>query len=68
MDQTGSARSYPTSTTARCGKERKARGPEKECRPERLNARTRCREKWAAATDLPAVPQVVSLRRHGRWA
>eukprot|EP00955_Chlamydomonas_euryale_P111867 366095-Chlamydomonas_euryale.AAC.12 len=30
MDQTGSARSYPTSTTARCGKERKAQRPEKE--------------------------------------
>eukprot|EP00955_Chlamydomonas_euryale_P077257 362899-Chlamydomonas_euryale.AAC.2 len=29
MDQTGSAGSYPTSTTARCGKERKAQGPEK---------------------------------------
>eukprot|EP00955_Chlamydomonas_euryale_P012495 134510-Chlamydomonas_euryale.AAC.1 len=28
MDQTGSARSYPTSTTARCGEERKAQGPE----------------------------------------
>eukprot|EP00955_Chlamydomonas_euryale_P116467 366418-Chlamydomonas_euryale.AAC.2 len=30
MDQTGSARSYPTSTTARCGEERKAQGPEIE--------------------------------------
>eukprot|EP00955_Chlamydomonas_euryale_P041574 352032-Chlamydomonas_euryale.AAC.3 len=30
MDQTGSARSYPTSTTAWCGKERKAQRPEKD--------------------------------------
>eukprot|EP00955_Chlamydomonas_euryale_P091537 364631-Chlamydomonas_euryale.AAC.20 len=29
MDQTGSARSYPTSTTARCRRERKAQGPER---------------------------------------
>eukprot|EP00955_Chlamydomonas_euryale_P000294 3492-Chlamydomonas_euryale.AAC.1 len=28
MDQTGITRSYPTSTTARCGKDRKAQGPE----------------------------------------
>eukprot|EP00955_Chlamydomonas_euryale_P099849 365247-Chlamydomonas_euryale.AAC.16 len=30
MDQTGAASSYPTSTTARCIRERKAQGPEKE--------------------------------------
>eukprot|EP00955_Chlamydomonas_euryale_P116758 366437-Chlamydomonas_euryale.AAC.4 len=30
MDQTGSPRSYPTSTTARCRKDRKAQGPEKD--------------------------------------
>eukprot|EP00955_Chlamydomonas_euryale_P039259 351341-Chlamydomonas_euryale.AAC.2 len=30
MDQTGSTRSYPTSTTARCRKERKAQRPEKD--------------------------------------
>eukprot|EP00955_Chlamydomonas_euryale_P039766 351497-Chlamydomonas_euryale.AAC.1 len=29
---TGSARSYPTSTTATCGKERKAQGPETDLR------------------------------------
>eukprot|EP00955_Chlamydomonas_euryale_P068395 360114-Chlamydomonas_euryale.AAC.1 len=29
MDQTGSARSYPTSRTARCRRDRKAQGPEK---------------------------------------
>eukprot|EP00955_Chlamydomonas_euryale_P000470 5412-Chlamydomonas_euryale.AAC.1 len=29
MDQTGSARSYPTSTTVRCRRERKGQGPEK---------------------------------------
>eukprot|EP00955_Chlamydomonas_euryale_P080734 363464-Chlamydomonas_euryale.AAC.6 len=29
MDQTGSARSYPTSTTARCRRDRKAQGPER---------------------------------------
>eukprot|EP00955_Chlamydomonas_euryale_P060022 357581-Chlamydomonas_euryale.AAC.1 len=32
MDQTGSTRSYPTTTTARCGKDRKAQGPETLCR------------------------------------
>eukprot|EP00955_Chlamydomonas_euryale_P032996 346449-Chlamydomonas_euryale.AAC.1 len=30
MDQTGSTRSYPTSTTVRCRKERKAQRPEKD--------------------------------------
>eukprot|EP00955_Chlamydomonas_euryale_P061011 357884-Chlamydomonas_euryale.AAC.1 len=30
MDQTGSARSYPASTTARCRKDKKAQGPEKD--------------------------------------
>eukprot|EP00955_Chlamydomonas_euryale_P108972 365896-Chlamydomonas_euryale.AAC.4 len=30
MDQTGSTRSYPTSTTARCRKDRNAQGPEKD--------------------------------------
>eukprot|EP00955_Chlamydomonas_euryale_P098447 365145-Chlamydomonas_euryale.AAC.26 len=34
MDQTGSARSYPTSTIARCGKERKAQGPETFSKPD----------------------------------
>eukprot|EP00955_Chlamydomonas_euryale_P072269 361335-Chlamydomonas_euryale.AAC.15 len=29
MDQTGSARSYPMSTSARCRRERKEQGPEK---------------------------------------
>eukprot|EP00955_Chlamydomonas_euryale_P112856 366167-Chlamydomonas_euryale.AAC.6 len=36
MDQTGSTRSYPTSTTARCRKDRKAQAPEKD-----MFARTR---------------------------
>eukprot|EP00955_Chlamydomonas_euryale_P054277 355767-Chlamydomonas_euryale.AAC.1 len=30
MDQTGSTRSFLTSTTARCRKDRKAQGPEKD--------------------------------------
>eukprot|EP00955_Chlamydomonas_euryale_P034730 349881-Chlamydomonas_euryale.AAC.1 len=35
MDQTGSNRSYLTSTTARCRKDRKAQGPEKDRTKER---------------------------------
>eukprot|EP00955_Chlamydomonas_euryale_P035521 350149-Chlamydomonas_euryale.AAC.12 len=43
MDQTGSARSHPTSTAARCGKERKAQ------RPEKVVYLTRIRPSWISS-------------------
>eukprot|EP00955_Chlamydomonas_euryale_P042822 352422-Chlamydomonas_euryale.AAC.6 len=44
MDQTGSARSYPTSTTARCGKERKAQRPEKDRTKQQKNLKEKGRK------------------------
>eukprot|EP00955_Chlamydomonas_euryale_P083518 363866-Chlamydomonas_euryale.AAC.4 len=75
MDQTALARSYPTSTTARCGKERKAQGPEKdrtkqqktckrkEERGKRKRKRTRGRCHQAAGHSWAAV-RLEAERRH----
>eukprot|EP00955_Chlamydomonas_euryale_P015934 170314-Chlamydomonas_euryale.AAC.1 len=58
MDQTGSTRSYLTSTTARCRKDREAQGPGKDRTKQRKlkEKRRKGEKKQGKGPNVPCVP------------
>eukprot|EP00955_Chlamydomonas_euryale_P088515 364387-Chlamydomonas_euryale.AAC.9 len=69
MDQTGSARSYPSSTTARCRRERKAQGPENgqtKARNSHKGCRTKGRRMGGSKTHGSGKENQEGLERSGK--